>query len=501
MRTLVTQSGRNPARNGDQNPGWWGVALAGLGAGGLLALSLPPWGFWPLALVGIVVLDRLLAGQPAGNRFRRGLLVGLGLLAPSILWLADFTIPGYVIATGFYAGVVGTAMILVPPGAGRRLALPAAWLLAEGIRGAWPFGGVPLSELAVGQVAGPLAPIARLGGTLLLGAAIVAAGAALSALIARQWKAAIAGSAAVLVVLGGAAVAPDGHPTGELIEVAYVQGGGPQGTRAEDTDEREVFERHLDASEAVPAGVDVVLWPEDVVDVAGTLDDAPEGEELAALARRLDAVLIVGAVEDLSDERFRNRSVVYGPDGQVIDSYEKVRRVPFGEWVPFRSFLEPLAGNAIPARDASVGDDPAVVDTPAGRLGVTISWEVFFGDRGRDAIGNGGEVLLNPTNGSSFRGTLVQSQQIASSRLRAIETGRWVVQAAPTGFSAFVTPGGDVLERTSVSERSVQTHVIALRHGDTPYVRWGEWPTLALAALALAGAWLLSQRWAARISR
>ena len=78
-----------------------------------------------------------------------------------------------------------------------------------------------------------------------------------------------------------------------------------------------------------------------------------------------------------------------------------------------------------------------MLDLPDGaRLAVVISWEVFFGGRARDGVKHGGQVLLNPTNGASYTGTIVQTQQVASSRLRAIETGRWVVQAAPTGLLA-----------------------------------------------------------------
>ena len=104
------------------------------------------------------------------------------------------------------------------------------------------------------------------------------------------------------------------------------------------------------------------------------------------------------------------------------------------------------------------------LDLPDGtRLGVVISWEVFFGGRVRDGVREGGGVILNPTNGASYSGTIVQTQQIASSRLRALETGRWVVQVAPTGFSAFVTPGGDVLQRTAVSDRAVIRDTVELR--------------------------------------
>ena len=91
---------------------------------------------------------------------------------------------------------------------------------------------------------------------------------------------------------------------------------------------------------------------------------------------------------------------------------------------PLRSLIEPLGGGALPERDAIVGDHPADLDTPVGRVSVAISWEIFFGERGRDAINNGGQVLLNPTNGSSYRGTLVQTQQVANSQMRAIDATR-----------------------------------------------------------------------------
>ena len=119
-------------------------------------------------------------------------------------------------------------------------------------------------------------------------------------------------------------------------------------------------------------------------------------------------------------------------------------------------------------------------------MAVAISWEIFFGGRVRDGVGHGGQVVLNPTNGSSYTGTILQTQQIASSRLRALESGRWVVQAAPTGFSAFVTPAGTVLDRSGISETAVQTRAVERREGDTWYVRIGDKPVVAVA-LARAG--------------
>ena len=129
-----------------------------------------------------------------------------------------------------------------------------------------------------------------------------------------------------------------------------------------------------------------------------------------------------------------------------------------------------------------------------GTLGISISWEVFFDHRARDAIGNGGQVLVNPTNGSSYWLTIVQSQQIASSRLRAVETGRFVLQAAPTGFSSIISPDGEVLDRTGVSEQRVLYGTIEMRTGRTTAVALGAWPMLAFSIGVLGFAWFDRRR-------
>jgi apolipoprotein N-acyltransferase len=470
------------------------VAVVG---GLLLAAATPPWGFWVLAFPGLVLLDHVLDEPDLAwtRRFGRAWLVWLALLAPSISWMRALTLPGYVIAATVFAAFLAAGTVVAPRGLGRFVALPAGIVLAEWVRWRWPFGGVPLSNLAVAQVAGPLAPILRVGGALLLVAVTISAGMALAAAWKRRPLMAGALAAMVLVVLGLSAVAPSGAPTGRTLEVAVVQGGGPQGTRAVDTEPGIVLERHLAASADLDpdAELDLIVWPEDVVDVA-TLDGSSEEAALEALARRAGATFVAGVIEDDGTDGFRNWAIAFGPDGPEADRYEKVERVPFGEWVPLRSLLEPIAGDALPARDARIGQTPAVVETPAGRLGVAISWEVFFGERARDAIGNGGEILLNPTNGASYEGTLVQTQQVASSRMRAIETGRWVLQAAPTGFSAVVAPDGEVRQRTGVSERRILYDTVGLRRGETLYMRLGDLPALAYA-LACAGiGWAVERR-------
>ncbi len=465
-------------------------------AGMAIALAMPPWGWWPLAIIGIALFPGLFAATSRQSRFWWGWLAGLAWLVPSTVWVVDFSVPGYVVTAGLLSAFVGLAAAALPEGRpATYLAIPAVLAGAEFARSVVPFGGVPLSTLAMSQVGSPLAPVSRIGGSVMLTVATATAAMALAAAVGRQWRAATAGLAVIGGLLALAAVAPDGHDIGPL-EVAVVQGGGPQRTRAVYSDADAVFERHLAASAAVEMPVALVLWPENVVSVTGPLAGTSEEHSLIELAGRVEAPVIAGIVESFPG-RFFNASVVITPDGSTISRYDKVRRVPFGEYVPFRRSLDLLSGGAVSRfvpSDAVPGTKPAVLETRRGTMGVVISWEVFFERRARDAISHGGEVLLNPTNGSSYWLTIVQSQQVASSQLRALETGRWVLQAAPTGFSAVVSPDGTVQQRTAISETAVLHQTVWRRAGFTWSVRFGPWPALAACLLVLLVAHLMARR-------
>lgn len=464
-------------------------------AGLLIAASVPPWGWWPLAPLGVAMWDRLLADASPRRRFLRSWVLGIAWLAPAMLWMVDMTAPGYPIAVLVFAAYIGVAGLAVPGRSAtpwhRWIAVPAAFTLAEAARSTFPFGGVPLATAAMGQAAAPLGQVARLLCALGVTFAVGAVGVALSAAWQRRHLLAVGTIAGVIALWAVAMVAPRGHVIAS-IDAAVVQGGGPQNTRAADTDEREVFERHVAATALVTTPVDLVLWPEDVVSIERPLLDTVEGAELAALAESLDATLVAGVVEGTGDDTFTNYAVAFGPDGSIGDRYDKVRRVPFGEYVPLRGLIETVAGadSGLPARDAVAGSGPAVLRTPAGDLAVAISWEIFFTNRARDGVLHGGTILLNPTNGSSYWLTEVQTQQIASSRLRAIETGRWVLQAAPTGFSAIIDDSGSVLERTSISETAVLQRSVDQRSGDTIATITGPLPILIVSVVLIAFAWL-----------
>ena len=467
--------------------------LISLAAGLLLAFSLPaglPWtgdgGLWPLGVAGAAALFLALAGAGWRRRLALGLVAGLGLYVPGLWWMRDFSLPGWLVATLLEAAILAVAVAIVPPDGRRRLvAFPAALVLAEAVRGAWPFGGVPLSGIDLGQVAGPFGPSARLGGRLLLVALVGLAGAGLASLATRRRDVvpALAALSAVAAVCVAGALAPDGTPSGAM-RVAAVQGGGVRGLRAVDRAPAPVVNAHLRSAAAIaPGSVDLVLLPEDVIDVEGPVAGSAEDAAVAEAARRLGATVVAGVVEDVEDNRFRNAAVAWDAAGARVDRYDKVHRVPFGEYVPARSLVDRVADLSVIPRDAIPGRGPGVLDTPAGRMGVLISFEVFFADRARAAVRAGGEVLLVPTNASSYRDDQVPAQEVAAARLRAMETGRWVVQSAPTGYSAVVDPHGRVVSRSGLGGAEVLEAEVVRRTGRTLFVRTGPAPVVALAVL------------------
>ncbi len=469
-----------------------GTLLACVAAGLLIAASMPPWGWWPLGLLGLAGLDQLVAHHRPFGRFRRATLVSVAWLGPSMLWMWDLTPPGYLVATVAYSAFFGGLVALAPGGRGRPIGLVAAVVISSALRSAWPFGGVPLSTLALSLAASPLLPLVRLAGPLTLVAAAAVIGVTLSAGRDRRWLTVGVGAALVIGAAVVSSIAPKGEVVGE-IDVALVQGGGEQRTRFTVEGAEEVFRRHLEATRDVETPVDLVVWPENVVNINGELEDHPWYPEVLAMADSLDATLVPGVFSDLADDNV-NYSLTVSGDGEILDRYDKVWIVPFGEYVPARWLVEPLADltgvlDQLP-QDARRGEVPASLSSPVGELGVMISWEVFFAHRARDAVRNGGEILLNPTNGSSYWLTQVQTQQIAASRLRAVETGRWLIQAAPTGFSAFIDASGTVLERTDIGEQRIIQGTVERRQGLTWAVRFGDWVALAAALLAMPLAWV-----------
>jgi apolipoprotein N-acyltransferase len=445
--------------------------------------------------------------RPARARAAVGAGVGLGQYIVGLWWVIEFNGGGYValVVHGLLLAALAAALTPARRRWGIVLGFPAALLVADWVRGRFPFGGLPIGGAALGQAAGPLVPVARLGGTLLVTAVTALAGAAVAEAAcvvadrragARGHQPALRGLAAlalVLVLVGAGRLGPDGGPAVGALRVALVQGGGPRGLRGLYVDPQIVLDRHLRATDRVVPPVDLVLWPEDVIQVEAPVQTTPDGSQLAAVAQRLQTTVVAGVVEDVGTDRFRNAAVAWSPTGSIVARYDKNHRVPFGEYIPGRSIFQHLANLDLVPRDAIPGHGPGILPTPAGPLGVVISYEVFFQDRARDAARAGGQVLLVPTNAASYSTSQVPTQEVAAAQLRAWETGRDTIQAAPTGYSAVIDRYGHVRARSVLGRQQVLRASVGRHAGQTVFVRVGELPLVAVAAAGLLVA-LLAQR-------
>ncbi|MHB1712606.1 MAG: apolipoprotein N-acyltransferase [Acidimicrobiales bacterium] len=509
------------------------VALPAIAAGVGLALSLPPFGLWILAFPSAGLLWWRLCGLRPRTRLWAGWLAGLGCFVPGLWWAQAFSVPGAIVLMAIESLFPAVGCLVVPARStvARALAFPAALTLAEAVRMTWPFGGLPIGGVFLGQAGGPVVNIARLGGPLALTGAVYVGGVGFAALVeavARSARSARSAGAARSAGSGGSRprvpapnarsvalvgavataalvstvvvgyYAPDGGPPVGTISAAAIQGGGVRGFRKSQVNPAVVYAAQQAATRRMVRldggrAPQLVLWPEDVVSLGTRLKGTPEDAYLSNVAASLHTTLAAGVTEVVSPTAFRNEEVAWGPDGRIVAHYEKVHRVPFGEYVPYRSFFAHFANLSAVPLDAIPGTGSGLMRTPAAPLGTMISYEVFFANRGRPSVRAGAEVLIVPTNTSSYADSQVPTQEIAASEVQGVEQGRNLLQAAPTGFSAAITNRGRLLSRSVLGAQQVIFAKLPLRRGLTLYVRFGDLPPLLLAGACLVAGWIIAR--------
>ncbi|MEU1025990.1 apolipoprotein N-acyltransferase, partial [Streptomyces sp. NPDC005904] len=269
--------------------------------------------------------------------------------------------------------------------------------------------------------------------------------------------------------------APRPEPAGR-VRVAVVQPGVIEGASA--PDKRLAREEELTRSLA-GRDTDLVVWGESSVGV--DLADRPDvARRLAALSREVGADILVNVDARRSDRPgiFKS-SVLVGPEGPTGDRYDKMRLVPFGEYIPARSLLgwATSVGKAA-GEDRRRGDRQMVMDTGHGlRVGPLVCFESAFPDMSRQLTRDGAQLLLAQSATSSFQASWAPEQHASLAALRAAETGRPMVHATLTGVSAVHAPDGSrVGAPLGTSASAAAVYDVPLGRGVTAYVRWGDWP-------------------------
>jgi apolipoprotein N-acyltransferase len=378
----------------------------------------------------------------------------------------------------------------------------------EWARDRLPFGGFPWGRLAFANTASPFTPLAALGGAPLVTFAVGLSGALLAWAVlhvrTNTRTAALAGAGAAAALLAGYAV-PVPTKADDTVKVALVQGNVAQPGMDFLGRPMMVLNNHAAATERLAADIqagkvqkpDVVIWPENSSDLNPFMDPAAYARINEAV-RAVGVPTLVGALVDgPDDQHVQNEGIVWDPVTGPGASYTKQHPVPFGEYVPFRAELAKVITRLQRvARDFYPGTHNGVMQLGPARIGDVICFEVAYDEIVRDTVNSGGRVLVVQTNNATYAESGQPDQQLAMSRLRAVEHGRAVLIAATSGISAVIEPDGTVSQRTKELTAAELSATVPLRDGKTLADRLGaapEW-TLALLGLLAAGAGVVAGR-------
>ena len=478
-----------------------GRPAAALAAGLLIEVGFPPVGLWPLAPVGAGVLVLACRGRSPRQGGLLGLFAGLGLFVPLLHWSGAVAGPGAWLALAVLealpVALLGVGLTLVTRLAGWPVWSAGLWVVEEALRDRAPFGGFPWGRLAFSQGHTPLTPLAALGGAPLVTFAVAALGGALALLATRTVSAWLL-PAVLLAVTAALMPLPTSGPQ---TTVAVVQGNVPRLGLAFDAQRAAVLNAHAQAThqlaDAVRSGRTpapaLVVWPENASDL-DPYTDPPAFATIDAAVRDVGVPVLVGAVVDAPDgKHLLNRGIVWDPVRGPGATYDKRHPVPFGEYIPLRGLARRLSPRVdLVARDFAGGRRPGVLQVGPVRVGDVICFEVAYDDLVRDVVRGGGRLLVVQTNNATFGRSGETSQQLAMSRLRAVEHGRTVLVAATSGISAVIGPDGTLREQSRVFTRDLLVTPVPVRSGLTVATRLGGLPELLLAlvglvALLLAG--------------
>lgn len=493
--------------------------LLAAGGGLVTDLGFPGTSWWPLTFLGVGLLVLALGRDSARWNTLVGLVWGLAFFLPHIQW-AQYAV-GWIpwaalsLAEAGFVGLLGAAWSWARRGAvvwgAARLQVPAfavLWTGMEEARSVAPFGGFPWGRLAFSQADSPLGSWAWAGGAPLVGALVAAGGVLVALALVHLRHLDLGRASAAVVVLTLVVVSGLFLPLGTRAEegqlrTAAVQGNVPDRGLDSFSQAREVLVNHLAGTAALaeqvePGELDVVLWPENGSDIDPRVD-AEAGAGVGAAARALDAPILVGTLEYPETGGRLNISLLWDPETGPGDQYAKQHPAPFAEYIPMRSVARLFSDAVDRVRtDMLPGTEVGLVALPSDRLGrdvglaTVICFEVAYDDIVRDAVAAGGEVLVVPTNNATFGRTDESTQQLAMSRLRAIEHGRATVQISTVGVSAVIAPNGVVREQTGLFTAEQMVASLPLRSSLTPATRYGDavlWSFRVLSVLVLvAGA-------------
>jgi apolipoprotein N-acyltransferase len=475
------------------------ATLAGVG----LSLAFEPVAapvVIPFAVAGFVLTTR-------GLRLRSGLLVGLafglGFEVVLLFWMRTVGPDAWVglsIWQSLYFAVFGAASPVLQRHRLWPVWIAAAWVTTELSYSTWPFSGMPWGRLAFAVVDTPVADALPWIGTTGVSFVLALSGSLLAWVVVAQGRTrlvalgclvALAAAALVLPLAVPWQTSPDGAVT-----VAAVQGDVPGNGDDILYDYRQVTQNQVDVTTQLARDVesgaeprpDFVVWPEN----STAVDPFRDVQTNTAIRTASDAIgvpILVGAIVDDGPTHVLNQGIVWDPVTGAGDRYTKHHPVVFGEYIPFRHYLDSLQIGRLTmvGRDMVAGTRKEPLTIAGVQVADSICFDVAYDDAIYAQVERGAQLLTVQTSNATFIHTDQIDQQFAITRLRAIETGRWLVVASTNGISGVVAPDGTVVASAAPRTQKALVERVELDTSITPAVRMGPWPGRACIALTLIG--------------
>lgn len=387
---------------------------------------------------------------------------------------------------GMYGGLFGLFVhwLRLDARFSRWLCVPLAWAAVEYIR-TYLFTGFPWNLIAAAIVdSTSLVMFDRVAGPYALGVLILLPSTALAWVVTQRTSMvqrifAVGGVSILMFVWWGTGLVaskllarPSDAPT---VRAALLQPNISQEMRWNEASLMTIYEKMMAMTDAAAAhGAQIVIWPESTVPLSyANTRFFRDAIEAASRDRGIDIILGSVADEASQPNKLWNAAFLVS-GGQTIGHYDKIKLVPFGEYVPMRKvlfFAEKLVKD--------VGEfEFGTRDTPlAGKLkyGPAICYEIVYPQITRQQVRNGADVLVTITNDAWYDGTSAPAQHLNQARLRAVEDDRYLLRAGTTGISAFVDPTGRMLQSLPMGREGILYADFQPRHTTTPYVRFGDW--------------------------
>jgi apolipoprotein N-acyltransferase len=438
-------------------------------SGALLSAAFEPVGKWWVAPIALVV--HMYALSISSRKVLSSFIFGLTLNLIVLHWSSTFvgSIPWVILAIGLSLFYLPLALV----SKWGITAYPLIYILLEEVRNRFPFGGFGWVRIAFTQADAPYAKFAAIGGATALSAAVVLIALVIFHISHRKFS--LLPLLPFLLVL-----VPVNTSVVDSTNVLMIQGNVPQMGLDFNSRAKAVFNNHFERTQmeiAKNSKVDLILWPENSVDVDPFLN--------SDVKKSLDSIkqpLIIGAIVNKGN-RLLNTSILWG--GELPETYIKQHLTPFGEYIPLRSLARIVSPLVDEVEDFSPGDTGKTFEIGKIKVAPVICYELIDDALLQKAAKNS-NILAVQTNSATFGMSAESAQQLSITRIRAIEHGRNIASVSTTGYSAIIDSSGKVLQKTSMGTADSIRASVDLIEGQTPRDRAGDWALIGvLAALFL----------------